>query len=159
MIGLDWSREGLFDNEVAHLFYTLIKDTKQGIVTAVTAKQKTKAPPPALHTVELLRVASSKLHIGPKQAMDVAERLYIEVSQCRILEGTCRFMYKLCFHVGAGHGCVGYCLQGFQLTPIAVAIIICLNYPVHVCAAMGKTIGSVRLSVSSKIARSRDLGI
>ena len=91
MISLEWSREGLFDNEVAHLFYTLIKDSKQGTVTAVTAKQKTKTPPPALHTVELLRVASSKLHIGPKQAMDVAERLYIEVSQC--------WRCKLLFHI------------------------------------------------------------
>lgn len=81
IINLEWGRMGLFDNEVTHLLFGLIKDCKVGIVTEFTAKQKAKVPPPALHTVELLRVASSKLHIGPKQAMDVAERLYIEVSQ------------------------------------------------------------------------------
>ena len=80
-INLEWNREGIFDSEVAHLFLCLVKDSKEAKVIALTAKQKTKSPPPALHTVELLRVASSKLHIGPKQAMDVAERLYIEVSQ------------------------------------------------------------------------------
>lgn len=80
VINLEWSRIGLFDHEVAHLLYGLIKDSKEGRVTALTAKQKVKVPPAALHTVELLRVGSSKLHIGPKQAMDVAERLYIQVS-------------------------------------------------------------------------------
>ena len=70
---------GLFDQEVVTLLYGLIKDSKEARVTSLTTKQKTKAPPLALHTVELLRVASSKLHIGPKQAMEVAERLYVEV--------------------------------------------------------------------------------
>ena len=72
---------GLFDQEVVTLLYGLIKDTKEASVTSVSSKQKTKAPPVALHTVELLRAASSKLHIGPKQAMEVAERLYVEVSE------------------------------------------------------------------------------
>ena len=64
---------------MAHLLCGLLKDNKEGRVIALTARLKVKAPPPALHTVELLRVASSKLHIGPKQAMDVAERLYTKV--------------------------------------------------------------------------------
>lgn len=47
---------------------------------SVSEKARAKAPPTALHTVELLRACSSRLHISPKQAMDIAERLYIEVN-------------------------------------------------------------------------------
>lgn len=79
-VSLSWCREGIFDHEVIHLFLKLVQDQKEARVVGVTEKPKTKAPPHALHTVELLRMASSKLHIGPKQAMDMAERLYISVS-------------------------------------------------------------------------------
>lgn len=47
---------------------------------SVTSRPHSKPPPPGLHTVELLRAASQRLHIGPKQAMDIAEKLYVEVS-------------------------------------------------------------------------------
>lgn len=46
---------------------------------SVLEKPRSKAPPPALNTVELLRSASIRLHVGPKQTMDIAERLYTEV--------------------------------------------------------------------------------
>ena len=72
-VHLDWSREGLFDHEVAHLFLSLIQEQKEAKVESVSEKPRSKAPPVALHTVELLRSASSRLHMGPKQAMDVAE--------------------------------------------------------------------------------------
>lgn len=78
-LSLSWSRDGIFDQEVSHLFLKLVQDVKEAKVVSVTEKVRTKTPPPALHTVELLRMASSKLHIGPKQAMDMAERLYIAV--------------------------------------------------------------------------------
>jgi len=64
---------------VARLFEVLLQGHKVAKVVGVVEKPKAKTPPPALHTIELLRMASSKLHIGPKQAMDMAERLYIEV--------------------------------------------------------------------------------
>ena len=79
-VALNWSLEGVFDQEVVHVFLRLVQDHKEAIVVGVAEKPRTKAPPHALHTVELLRMASSKLHIGPKQAMDMAERLYISVS-------------------------------------------------------------------------------
>lgn len=81
MISLDWAREGLFDKEVAHLFLTRVEGCREARVLNVAHKPRTKTPPVALHTVEMLRAASSKLHMGPKLAMDYAERLYIEVWQ------------------------------------------------------------------------------
>ena len=83
-VSLNWSRDGIFDHEVIHLFLKLVQDQKEAKVIRVTEKPRTKSPPMALHTVELLRMASSKLHIGPKQAMDMAERLYISVSDCPV---------------------------------------------------------------------------
>ena len=49
-------------------------------IESVSEKSRSKAPPLPLHTVEMLRACSSRLHISPKQAMDIAERLYTEVS-------------------------------------------------------------------------------
>merc|ERR1711935_939131 len=40
--------------------------------------EKSKQKPQGLNTVELLRVCSSKLGIGPAQAMSVTERLYTQ---------------------------------------------------------------------------------
>ena len=82
---LDWSHDGIFDHEVAHLMLSFVKDQKQATIVGVVEKPRTKPPPIALNTVELLRVASSRLHIGPKQTMDMAERLYIEVSRDQLL--------------------------------------------------------------------------
>ncbi len=61
------------------MFLRLVQDKKEAKVVGVTEKPRTKAPPHALHTIEMLRMASSKLHIGPKLVMDMAERLYIGV--------------------------------------------------------------------------------
>lgn len=72
-------REGLFDKEVAQLFLACVEDCREARVLSVAHKPRSKSPPIALHTVELLRAASSKLHMGPKVAMDYAERLYTEV--------------------------------------------------------------------------------
>ncbi|KAL5466676.1 hypothetical protein EMCRGX_G030820 [Ephydatia muelleri] len=78
VLSLESQREHIFDSEVGMLLVKAARDCKQAVVESVLEKIKTKSPPQALHTVELLRSASSRLHIGPKQAMDVAERLYIE---------------------------------------------------------------------------------
>ena len=46
---------------------------------SVQQKEKSKTRPGALNTVELLRVASASLGIGPQQTMQIAERLYTQV--------------------------------------------------------------------------------
>ena len=45
---------------------------------SVQSSEKTKARPIALNTIELMRVASSGLGMGPHHAMQIAERLYIQ---------------------------------------------------------------------------------
>ena len=47
-------------------------------VLSVQQKEKTKARPIALNTVEMLRTASSGLGIGPQHTMMLAERLYVQ---------------------------------------------------------------------------------
>jgi DNA topoisomerase III len=42
-----------------------------------SAKESTKGRPEALNTVQLLKICSSNLGIGPQHAMHVAERLYL----------------------------------------------------------------------------------
>ena len=42
-------------------------------------KIRSKPPPVALNTVDMLRVASSQLHMGPQHVMHLAEKLYIQV--------------------------------------------------------------------------------
>ena len=44
-------------------------------MTGVSVKEKAKERPIALNTVELMRVASSGLNMGPHHAMMIAEKL------------------------------------------------------------------------------------
>ena len=47
-------------------------------VVDVQQKEKTKARPQALNTVEMLRMASTGLSMSPATTMHVAERLYTQ---------------------------------------------------------------------------------
>lgn len=42
-------------------------------------KVRSKPPPVALNTVDMLRVASSQLRMGPQHVMHLAEKLYTQV--------------------------------------------------------------------------------
>ncbi|XP_049825992.1 DNA topoisomerase 3-beta-1 isoform X2 [Aethina tumida] len=77
-VALDWQRGRSFDRDVANLFLQMIRDQTHAKVTSVTKKEKAKARPMALNTVELMRVASSGLGMGPHHAMQIAERLYTQ---------------------------------------------------------------------------------
>jgi len=77
-IKLDWSRVRVFDRDVANMFHNIVKGCEMATVTSISQKEKSKARPIALNTVEMLRVASSSLGIGPQQTMHVAEKLYIQ---------------------------------------------------------------------------------
>ncbi|XP_041957877.1 DNA topoisomerase 3-beta-1 isoform X2 [Alosa sapidissima] len=75
-LALDWDRGRVFDREVGQMFVNLAKTAREAKVESVSKKEKAKQRPQALNTVEMLRVASSALGMGPQHTMQVAERLY-----------------------------------------------------------------------------------
>nr|XP_014337517.1 PREDICTED: DNA topoisomerase 3-beta-1 [Bos mutus] len=75
---LDWDRVRVFDREIAQMFLNMTKLEKEAQVEATSRKEKAKQRPLALNTVEMLRVASSALGMGPQHAMQTAERLYTQ---------------------------------------------------------------------------------
>nr|CAB3267171.1 DNA topoisomerase 3-beta-1 [Phallusia mammillata] len=77
-IRLDWARVRVFDQHVANMYLSFVKDKTKAVVQAVKSSEKKKARPNALNTVELLRTASSALGIGPQQTMQIAEQLYTQ---------------------------------------------------------------------------------
>ncbi|XP_015173858.1 PREDICTED: DNA topoisomerase 3-beta-1 [Polistes dominula] len=77
-IPLTWSRIRSFDKEVANMFLNYVKEYTYATVVSVQSTEKTKPRPIALNTIELMRVASSGLGMGPHHAMQIAERLYTQ---------------------------------------------------------------------------------
>ncbi|KAG5531444.1 hypothetical protein RHGRI_026156 [Rhododendron griersonianum] len=75
---LEWERNKLFDSNVAEMFQKLIMEDGVVEVTGISEKQESKTRPSGLNTVNLLKVASSALGIGPQLAMQLAERLYTQ---------------------------------------------------------------------------------
>ncbi|KAK2969582.1 hypothetical protein RJ640_023694 [Escallonia rubra] len=77
-VKLEWERKKLFDSNVAEMFRKLVVDDGVVEVTGISEKQESKTRPSGLNTVNLLKVASSALDIGPHMAMQLAERLYTQ---------------------------------------------------------------------------------
>lgn len=77
-ITLDWDRVRCFEKDVASMFLNSIKGTEMAQVLNVENKEKTKARPLALNTVELMRVGSSLLGMSPQTVMQIAEKLYTQ---------------------------------------------------------------------------------
>lgn len=75
---LEWDRVRCFEKEVAVMFLSQVKEVKETKVVSVVSKEKSKPRPLALNTVELMRVASSGLGMGPHHAMQIAEKLYTQ---------------------------------------------------------------------------------
>ncbi|KAG9334012.1 hypothetical protein JZ751_009244 [Albula glossodonta] len=77
-VTLDWDRVRVFDREVGQMFVNIAKTSREARVESVSKKEKAKQRPQALNTVEMLRVASSALGMGPQHTMQIAERLYTQ---------------------------------------------------------------------------------
>uniref|UniRef100_A0A4W3H8Y5 DNA topoisomerase n=1 Tax=Callorhinchus milii TaxID=7868 RepID=A0A4W3H8Y5_CALMI len=75
---LDWDRVRVFDREVAQMYLNMTKTARETKVECVSKKEKVKQRPQALNTVEMLRVASSALGMGPQHTMQIAEKLYTQ---------------------------------------------------------------------------------
>ncbi|ERN06776.1 hypothetical protein AMTR_s00005p00164560 [Amborella trichopoda] len=75
---LEWDRSRVFDLDVTKIFEKLVVDEGKVKVIGISTKEERKARPFGLNTVNLLKVASSALGLGPHQAMQIAERLYTQ---------------------------------------------------------------------------------
>uniref|UniRef100_A0A023F3Y2 DNA topoisomerase n=1 Tax=Triatoma infestans TaxID=30076 RepID=A0A023F3Y2_TRIIF len=75
---LSWERVRCFEKDITVMFLNLIKGIQNVRVTSVVSKEKVKSRPQALNTVELMRVGSSGLGMGPHHVMQIAEKLYTQ---------------------------------------------------------------------------------
>nr|CCC53485.1 putative DNA topoisomerase III, fragment [Trypanosoma vivax Y486] len=76
-ITFEWVRGRVFDELIARLLHQKVSHNKVGKVVDVSVGADTRARPTALNTVELMKVASKLLGIGPHHAMQLAENLYV----------------------------------------------------------------------------------
>ncbi|RWS14707.1 DNA topoisomerase 3-beta-1-like protein [Dinothrombium tinctorium] len=76
MLKLTWSHDRVYDQNLAEACYQHINSFEKAVVIDISKEEKVKLRPLALNTVELLRVASSRLGFGPLKTMHIAERLY-----------------------------------------------------------------------------------
>ncbi len=89
---MEWERGRVFEQAAGILFYNIVNAEKHALyaiatyyittylfnrIEHVTLKEGKKVRPIPLNTVDLLKVASQQLHIGPGLTMQIAERLYV----------------------------------------------------------------------------------
>uniref|UniRef100_A0A0N5B8C4 DNA topoisomerase n=1 Tax=Strongyloides papillosus TaxID=174720 RepID=A0A0N5B8C4_STREA len=73
---VQWSKGSIYDREVINFFFNRIKNENTATCSDITTSNGMKEPPQALNTVELLRIASKNMGIGPQDTMVIAEHLY-----------------------------------------------------------------------------------
>ena len=77
LLGVQSARGRIFDQQVAAVLGAEVRDGQAKLrVVSVKTKEERKVRPMGLNTVEMLKMASRGLGMGPKQAMNTAERLY-----------------------------------------------------------------------------------
>jgi DNA topoisomerase III len=76
-VPLEWERGRVFDVSVAGVFESLIKTKVEATLISYTNSQGSKQRPKPLNTVELLKIASKQLGMGPHTTMQVAEKLFV----------------------------------------------------------------------------------
>ena len=75
---LEWKRGRCFDRNLALVYLDLVKKNgAQAKVLKVDKKEKSKARPTGLNTVNMMKTASASLSMSPKDCMHLAERLYM----------------------------------------------------------------------------------
>ncbi|RNC47387.1 DNA topoisomerase 3-beta-1 [Trypanosoma cruzi] len=77
LMTFDWARGRVFDDLMARLLHQKVSHHRAAKVADVSVGVDTRARPTALNTVELMKVASKALGMGPHHAMQIAENLYI----------------------------------------------------------------------------------
>jgi DNA topoisomerase-3 len=76
-IPLEWERGRVFDQSIAETFAHIVSQESHLLCYDVKVSETRKAKPQPLNTVELLKLASKNLGIGPHAAMRAAEHLYL----------------------------------------------------------------------------------
>lgn len=77
LLQLQWSRGRVFNQQTVEVIGEEVRGGRASLrVERVSTKEERKVRPAGLNTVEMLKMASRGLGMGPKHAMDVAERLY-----------------------------------------------------------------------------------
>ena len=66
-----WGKGRLFDRDIAKVYLDAIKTHTHATITNVKSKEAKRPRPIAFNTVELLKLASKKLSIGPHEALHV----------------------------------------------------------------------------------------
>lgn len=74
---VDWDRGRLFDRSVVDTFSHLVSGSDSLLCYQIETSESRKVRPQPLNTVELLKLASKHLGIGPHAAMRAAEHLYL----------------------------------------------------------------------------------
>ncbi len=77
LLSFEWERGRLFDEPMARLMYRTVAESKTAKIVEANKSNDSKPRPTALNTVELLKIASKFLGIGPHQCMQIAEHLYM----------------------------------------------------------------------------------
>jgi len=74
-VDFSWKRKRLFDHTTAFMFYEMILDQPIATVVDITKKENRNRPLP-LTTIEMQKLASSKLRLSSDRTMVLAEELY-----------------------------------------------------------------------------------
>ncbi|KAF2078252.1 hypothetical protein CYY_000442 [Polysphondylium violaceum] len=74
-VDFSWKRKRLFDYSSAFMFYEMILDRPTATVTDITKRENRFRPLP-LTTIEMQKLASSKLRLSSDKTMALAEELY-----------------------------------------------------------------------------------
>lgn len=84
-LSLEWARGRVFESDVGAVLASNVREAGSVRVSSVTVKEERKGRPHGLNTVELLKVASSSLNIGPAHAMAVRHLVLCHVKSCHVM--------------------------------------------------------------------------
>ncbi|XP_071455278.1 DNA topoisomerase 3-alpha [Hetaerina americana] len=77
-VDFSWKRVRLMDRQICQMLFELCEESNIALVEKVQSQPKSNWRPLPLDTIELEKLASKKLKINAKEAMKIAEKLYVQ---------------------------------------------------------------------------------
>lgn len=77
-VSFNWKRHRLFNEHACLAFYSKIMEVPKARVISVNGKPKSNWRPEPMYTTSMEKLASNKLRISAKEALDIAEKLYTQ---------------------------------------------------------------------------------